>query len=108
MAKVTVVGKGGSGKTTIAAGLARLLAQRGFPVLAVDGDPNPNLASALGMSGNERDDLASLSTRASKGGTRLAFAETATLDEVAARFGVPGPDGVRLVVGVTVTDAGAG
>lgn len=52
--KVAVAGKGGSGKTTISATLARLLARRGHPVMAVDGDPNPNLGVALGMG---RDNL---------------------------------------------------
>lgn len=108
MTKVTVAGKGGSGKTTIAAGLARLMARRGLPVVAVDGDPNPNLATALGLPEDRRAALGSLSTRAAAVGVRVAFPETATLDEVAAQFGVDGPDGVRVIVGVTVTDAGAG
>src|SRR5919198_460602 len=46
--KIAVSGKGGSGKTTIAATLTRVLARRGLPVLAIDGDPNPNLLQALG------------------------------------------------------------
>jgi glycine/D-amino acid oxidase-like deaminating enzyme len=36
--KVAVSGKGGTGKTTIAATLARCLARRGHRVLAIDGD----------------------------------------------------------------------
>ncbi|MDQ3912794.1 MAG: AAA family ATPase, partial [Actinomycetota bacterium] len=48
--KIAVAGKGGSGKTTIAATLARVLARRGHRVTAIDGDPNPNLGVALGMS----------------------------------------------------------
>ena len=35
--KVAVSGKGGTGKTTIAATLARCLARRGYRVLAIDG-----------------------------------------------------------------------
>jgi CO dehydrogenase maturation factor len=46
--KIAISGKGGSGKTTIAATLTRILARRGLPVLAIDGDPNPNLLQALG------------------------------------------------------------
>ena len=41
--KIGISGKGGSGKTTISATLARVFARQGFPVLAIDGDPNPNL-----------------------------------------------------------------
>ncbi len=47
--KVAVTGKGGVGKTTLAAGLAIHLANRGEDVYALDADPDANLASALGF-----------------------------------------------------------
>ncbi len=47
--KVAFVGKGGSGKTTLAALFARYLADQGQPVLAIDADINQHLAVALGM-----------------------------------------------------------
>jgi CO dehydrogenase maturation factor len=47
---IAVAGKGGSGKTTLAALLVRALLERGRkPVLAVDADPNTNLGEALGV-----------------------------------------------------------
>lgn len=46
--KIAFVGKGGSGKTTLAALLARHLAATGRPVLAIDADINQHLAAALG------------------------------------------------------------
>jgi CO dehydrogenase maturation factor len=46
--KVAFVGKGGSGKTTLAALFARHLSARGRTVLALDADINQNLAAALG------------------------------------------------------------
>lgn len=52
--KVAISGKGGSGKTTISGTLARTLAQRGFDVLAIDDDDNPNLALTLGLGPDER------------------------------------------------------
>jgi CO dehydrogenase maturation factor len=47
--KLAISGKGGVGKTTLAAGLALLLAGRGQKVLAVDADPDGSLAAALGF-----------------------------------------------------------
>ena len=48
--KIAVSGKGGTGKTTIAALVIRYLLRRNFkPILAVDADPNANLGDALGV-----------------------------------------------------------
>lgn len=47
--KIAITGKGGVGKTTFAAILSRLYAAEGFRVLAVDADPDANLALALGF-----------------------------------------------------------
>ena len=47
---IAVTGKGGTGKTTVAALTVRALVERGLtPVLAVDADPNLNLNAALGV-----------------------------------------------------------
>jgi CO dehydrogenase maturation factor len=47
--KIAVSGKGGVGKSTVAASVALILAQRGQRVLALDADPDANLAAALGI-----------------------------------------------------------
>ena len=47
--KIAVSGKGGVGKTTFAAFLIRALADSGKKVLAIDADPDANLAQALGV-----------------------------------------------------------
>ena len=47
--KLAVAGKGGAGKTTIAGTLARVMAERGQRVVAIDDDSNPNLALTVGV-----------------------------------------------------------
>jgi CO dehydrogenase maturation factor len=47
--KIAVSGKGGVGKTTLTALLAKAFSERGRPVTAVDADPATNLALALGV-----------------------------------------------------------
>lgn len=47
--KIAISGKGGVGKSTLAAMLALLYKKRGYKVLALDADPDANLASALGI-----------------------------------------------------------
>ncbi len=51
--KIAVSGKGGVGKSTVAAAMAILLTRKGKRVLAVDADPDANLASALGATESE-------------------------------------------------------
>lgn len=48
--KIALVGKGGSGKTVLAALISRAFAERGSMVLAVDLDVNPGLAESFGLS----------------------------------------------------------
>ena len=48
-AKIAIGGKGGVGKTTVSAILAQLFAEAGYDVLAIDADPDVNLASAFGL-----------------------------------------------------------
>src|SRR5262245_30854045 len=50
--RIAFLGKGGSGKTTTAAGFARFLASRYPFVLAVDADVNAHFKTALGLTGD--------------------------------------------------------
>lgn len=47
--KIAVSGKGGVGKTTVSANLAKIFAARGYNVYAVDADPDSSLGLALGI-----------------------------------------------------------
>lgn len=52
--KIAVSGKGGVGKTSVAAGLVLLFKKHGKKVIAIDADPDANLAATLGFSASER------------------------------------------------------
>ena len=59
--KIAVTGKGGVGKTTVAAVLARLYADEGHKVLAADVDPDANLGAALGFTEEELKEVTPIS-----------------------------------------------
>lgn len=92
--KVAVVGKGGSGKTTVSGTVARVLARQGLEVVALDCDANPNLGLSLGLSLAETERLAAIRQSLDAAATEHA----PTVPELLERFGVSAPDGVRLVV----------
>lgn len=62
--KIAISGKGGVGKSTLAAALSLILAERGSKVIAVDADPDANLAQALGISEAEQAGIIPISRRA--------------------------------------------
>ena len=101
--KVGVVGKGGVGKTTVSALIARSLQRRGRRVLAVDTDSNPNLGFSLGL-GFEEIEAVPTVPRSIVVGTRGDL----TVEEVIADYGVATPEGVTLMSALRVTEAGAG
>jgi len=53
--KIAITGKGGVGKTTLSAILSHIYASGGKKVIAVDADPDANLATALGIPKTEAD-----------------------------------------------------
>lgn len=98
--KLGVAGKGGTGKTTLAGTLASIYARQGRHVLAIDGDSNPNLASALGMPAEDAARLRSL--------PRRAFDDGATVSALVRDFAVRAPDGIQLVIASRIERAGSG
>lgn len=101
--KLGVVGKGGVGKTTTSALLARAYAQRGRRVVAIDTDSNPNLGVSLGLSLPDTEAVPVLprSLIVGTGGD-------VTAGELVSRFGRQTPEGVTLLSAIRVTEAGAG
>lgn len=94
--RIALAGKGGAGKTTIAATLARLLARDGRAVVAIDADSNPNLAVALGVSREAASGAAALpATLVSR---RLdGPALTQPLEALLDRWSLAAPDDVRVL-----------
>ncbi|MEM1530762.1 MAG: AAA family ATPase [Candidatus Bathyarchaeia archaeon] len=115
---MAVAGKGGVGKTLIAGTLARIYARKGYRVLAVDADPAMNLAYALGIPPEVSSKIIPLAENSSlieertgaKPGSAFGvfFSLTPTVDDIAEKYGVMGPDGVRLLVMGTVRSGGSG
>ncbi|MEO7398330.1 MAG: AAA family ATPase [Ilumatobacteraceae bacterium] len=105
--RVAFAGKGGAGKTTIAATMARLAARRGTTVLAIDADSNPNLAAALGVDPTTAATLAGIPAAAvSRKLTGPSL--TISIDDVFADYGTLAPDGVRLLLMGAPAHAGEG
>lgn len=115
--KIAVCGKGGVGKTLVAGTVARLLGQEGIRVLAVDADPNPTLATTLGISTDAVNTIVPLTENEELVKERTGmdpkvyggmFKLNPHVADLAEKFGVPGPDDVTLLIAGTVTIGGSG
>ena len=114
--KLAITGKGGVGKTTLTALLAQVYADQGREVLAVDADPSPCLAGALGFPDElreelhpiaEMDDLVYERTGAKKGQIGGFFTINPRVDDIPERFSVI-HRGVRLLESGSVELGGSG
>lgn len=110
--KVAFSGKGGAGKTTIAATLARSWAQQGKQVYAIDGDPNPNLGIALGIPRETLERAATVPrdivTDVYDDAGRQHMQLTRPLSDLRREYAVRGPDGVHLMFVTGLDHAGQG
>ena len=100
--KIATVGKGGSGKTTIAGTLTRIFADDGRKMLAIDGDPNPNLALTLGMSRNNSDQITYIPASVMKRGEEVdgvvQMVPAIPREEIIEKYAAPAAENVDLIV----------
>ncbi|MDO8484188.1 MAG: AAA family ATPase, partial [Candidatus Limnocylindrales bacterium] len=111
--RIALTGKGGSGKTTLAATLARVYARRGYLVNALDGDPNPNLATAIGVSDEGTARLRRVPREAileerTDGAGHVGLHLTKPLAEILEEYGAIGPDDVGVLTMTGLLGAGQG
>ena len=114
--KIAIAGKGGVGKTTLAALLAMIYAEEGRPVLAIDADPAACMADAMGLPEelarqlepiSEMEDLIFKRTGAKPGTSGGFFSVNPKVDDLPDRFSVT-YRGVKLLQMGTIDLGGSG
>jgi CO dehydrogenase maturation factor len=112
--KIAIGGKGGVGKTTVCAVWAQLFAEEGFDVLAIDADPNTNLALAFGISSERSPEplikmkqLIAERTGTERGATGAYFKLNPKVSDLPEKYWIEA-SGVKLLILGGITQAGAG
>ena len=114
--KLAISGKGGVGKTTLASLLAGVYADEGTTVLAVDANPDANLATALGIPPEEARTIVPISelkdlieerTGARPGSTSPFFKLNPTVDDIPERFCIT-RGRIKLLIMGSVKQGGTG
>lgn len=112
--KIAVTGKGGAGKTTFVAGLAKCFTVRGRPVYAIDADPDANLALTLSFPHPssitplvEMKKLIEQRTGAKPGTSSPYFKLNPRVDDIPDKYFLE-HDGIKLALMGTVRGGGMG
>jgi len=104
--KIAVSGKGGVGKTLIAGTLARLFAEDGYNVLAIDNDSAMNLSYTLGIDPEVKKKIVPISEMTNlvkertevKGGGTGVYNINPRVSDIPDKFKVSGPNNLQLLV----------
>lgn len=114
--KVAITGKGGVGKTTLSSLLTWAYATEGNKVIAIDANPDANLATALGISASEAQNITPIAelkdlieerTGAKAGSSGGFFKLNPKVDDIPERFAIQ-KGKIKLLVMGTVKTGGSG
>jgi CO dehydrogenase maturation factor len=112
--KIAISGKGGVGKTLLAAFLSKIFAESGFSVIAIDADPDANLAATLGFPHPEKitpisalSDLIEERVGVRPGTSGSFFKLNPRVDDLPEEYSVK-LDGIRLMVMGRIKRGGTG
>jgi len=112
--KIAISGKGGVGKTLLASLLAHTFASSGYSVLAIDADPDANLAATLGFTHpeaivpiSEMKDIIAERTETQPGRSGAYFRLNPRVDDLPEKYWQK-LDGIRLMVMGRIKKGGSG
>ncbi|MEE8418577.1 MAG: carbon monoxide dehydrogenase accessory protein CooC [Dehalococcoidales bacterium] len=112
--KIAISGKGGVGKTLLASLLSKLFSQSSYSVIAIDADPDANLAAALGFPDPEKvvpisemSDLIEERTGAKPGQSAPFYKLNPKVDDIPDKYALK-QDGIRLMRMGRIKKGGAG
>ena len=112
--KIAISGKGGVGKTMLAALLSRTFADSGYSVLAIDADPDANLAATLGFPAadkitpiSEMKELIAERTGVQPGKTAPFFKLNPRVDDIPEKYSQE-HDGIKLMIMGRMKRGGSG